>query len=137
MPIPTTSPACNVSKSIFSRVSSTSTGSPNSLGVAPASTYSQRGVITAVPKETSLGLTRWTFICGLASLRQSLGKHMISGTHFPERGLLLKLPQPSHQGFGRPTNETRILYLHETKDVVELFMVVRKVLWSGQPVASD
>src|ERR1700677_1747724 len=45
-----------------SRVSSTMTGSPNDPGVAAASTYSQRGVITAVPKEWSLGLIRKTAI---------------------------------------------------------------------------
>ena len=33
-------------------------GSPKLAGVAAARTYSQRGVITAVPKETSLGLIR-------------------------------------------------------------------------------
>src|SRR5260370_17150626 len=36
------------------------TASPNDFGVAEASTYSQRGVITAVPNEISLGFTRWT-----------------------------------------------------------------------------
>ena len=35
-------------------------GLPATLGVAAARTKSQRGVITAVPKELSLGLTRWT-----------------------------------------------------------------------------
>jgi hypothetical protein len=35
-------------------------GVPADSGVAAASTNNQRGVITAVPKELSLGLTRWT-----------------------------------------------------------------------------
>jgi len=33
-------------------------GSPTERGVAAASTKSQRGVMTEVPKELSLGLTR-------------------------------------------------------------------------------
>src|SRR5690606_13410369 len=41
-------------------VSSTTCGSPHRVPVAPARTYSQRGVMTATPKETSLGFTRWT-----------------------------------------------------------------------------
>ena len=40
-----------------SSVSSTITGVPYCAGVAAASTYNQRGVITAVPKEMSEGLT--------------------------------------------------------------------------------
>src|SRR6266576_4004085 len=43
-------------------VSSQMRGSPNVRGVAPASTYNQRGVITAVPKAVSLGLTRCTLM---------------------------------------------------------------------------
>jgi hypothetical protein len=35
-------------------------GSPYSLGVAAARTYSHLGVRTAIPKEESLGLTKWT-----------------------------------------------------------------------------
>src|SRR6185437_14878821 len=35
-------------------------GSPKLSGVAPASTNSHRGVITAIPKELSLGFTRCT-----------------------------------------------------------------------------
>jgi hypothetical protein len=46
------------SSSIGSRVSSTRSGVPWRAGVAAASTYCQRGVMTAVPKDTSLGLTR-------------------------------------------------------------------------------
>jgi hypothetical protein len=38
------------------------TASPKAAGVAEARTYSQRGVMTAVPKEMSLGLTRCTRI---------------------------------------------------------------------------
>ena len=37
-------------------------GSPHIGGVAAARTYNHRGVIIAMPKETSLGLTRWTRI---------------------------------------------------------------------------
>jgi hypothetical protein len=43
----------------LSRVSSQISGSPNSIGVAVASTYSQRGVMTAVPNAESLGLIKW------------------------------------------------------------------------------
>src|SRR5439155_7378883 len=35
-------------------------GSPHSDPVAAASTYSQRGVMTATPNEESLGLIKWT-----------------------------------------------------------------------------
>src|SRR5437899_697365 len=38
------------------------TGSPYSAGVAAARTYNQRGVITPIPNEVSLGLTRCTRI---------------------------------------------------------------------------
>src|SRR5437763_14431208 len=37
-------------------------GSPKIFGVAPARTYCHRGVMTAVPNETELGLIRCTFI---------------------------------------------------------------------------
>ena len=40
------------------RVSSTRIGSPSDDGVAAASTYCQRGVITAVPNDTLLGLIK-------------------------------------------------------------------------------
>jgi hypothetical protein len=40
------------------RVSSTTRGSPQWAGVAAATTYCQRGVMTATPNDTSLGLTR-------------------------------------------------------------------------------
>ena len=43
-------------------VSSQMTGSPKRAGVAAASTYSQRGVMTAMPNETWLGFTRKTRI---------------------------------------------------------------------------
>src|SRR5712691_1699217 len=36
-------------------------GSPKLFGVAAAITYCQRGVITAIPNDTLLGLTKWTF----------------------------------------------------------------------------
>ena len=55
------------SKSIGSSVSSMTLGSPYPRGVAAASTYSQRGVITAVPNEISLGLTRWILILSTKS----------------------------------------------------------------------
>src|SRR5579863_1504829 len=61
MPIPTTSPAEMLSGSRLSKVSSQISGSPNSIGVAVANTYSQRGVMTAVPKAESLGLIKWIF----------------------------------------------------------------------------
>src|SRR5262245_21852172 len=60
MPMPTTSPALTWVGLNGSRVSSTILGAPKSAGVAAASTYGQRGVITAVPNERSLGLTRCT-----------------------------------------------------------------------------
>src|SRR6187402_2317768 len=62
MPMPTTSPGCTVVGSRTSRVSSTMFGAPKRAGVAAASTKSQRGVMTPTPKETWLGLTRWTRI---------------------------------------------------------------------------
>src|SRR6516225_8727987 len=60
MPMPTTSPDAIVETSIRSSVSSTRQGSPHSVPVAAANTYSQRGVITATPNDKSLGLIRWT-----------------------------------------------------------------------------
>src|SRR5439155_22704390 len=60
MPIPTTSPGAMIAGSIGTSVSSTRFGSPHREPVAAASTYSQRGVMTATPKETWLGLIRWT-----------------------------------------------------------------------------
>ena len=45
---------------MVSSVSSTMIGSPQAVPVAAASTYSQRGVMTATPNDTWLGLTRWT-----------------------------------------------------------------------------
>src|SRR4029077_12112490 len=59
MPMPTTSPAAIRSGIRLSRVSSQISGSPNSIGVAVASTYSQRGVMTAVTTAESLGLIEW------------------------------------------------------------------------------
>ena len=56
--MPTMSPAEMVSGTICSMDSSTRMGSPTEEGVAAARTKSQRGVMTAVPKELSLGLTR-------------------------------------------------------------------------------
>ena len=58
--MPTMSPGWMVSGTICSSDSSTRMGSPATRGVAAASTNSHRGVMTAVPKELSLGLTRWT-----------------------------------------------------------------------------
>jgi hypothetical protein len=43
----------------LSRVSSQISGSPNSIGVAVANTYNQRGVMTAVPNAESLGFIKW------------------------------------------------------------------------------
>src|SRR5580658_9100995 len=60
--MPTMSPGWMVSGTICSSDSSTRIGSPASRGVAAASTNSHRGVMTAVPKELSLGLTRCTLI---------------------------------------------------------------------------
>src|SRR5580692_3974876 len=51
-----------LSGAICSSDSSTRMGSPADCGVAAASTNSHLGVITAVPKELSLGLTRCTLI---------------------------------------------------------------------------
>src|SRR3989338_2728594 len=62
MPMPTTSPADMVVGSQASRVSSVMMGSPYFSGVAAASTYSQRGVITPTPNAKALGLMRCTFI---------------------------------------------------------------------------
>ena len=47
----------DLSGSIGFSVSSTSTGSPKELGLAAAMANNHRGVITAVPNDTSLGLT--------------------------------------------------------------------------------
>src|SRR5687767_2824355 len=60
MPMPTTSPGFTAERSNCSSVSSTITGSPNRGGVAAASTNSHRGVMTAVPNDRWLGLTRNT-----------------------------------------------------------------------------
>src|SRR6476620_1092894 len=49
-----------LSGTICSRDSSTRMGSPAAAGVAAARTNSHLGVITAVPKELSLGLTKCT-----------------------------------------------------------------------------
>ena len=55
--MPTTSPGPTWLSSNGSRHSSTRIGSPHLRGVAAASTYSQRGVMTATPNEKWLGLT--------------------------------------------------------------------------------
>src|SRR6185312_5251488 len=60
--MPTTSPGLMLSGTILSSDSSTRMGAPADSGVAAASTNSHRGVMTAVPNELSLGLTRWTLI---------------------------------------------------------------------------
>src|SRR5438552_13345624 len=60
MPMPTTSPASMDLTSTDSSVSSTRCGSPHRVPVAAARTYSQRGVMTATPNDSSLGLMRWT-----------------------------------------------------------------------------
>src|ERR1700690_3702220 len=85
------------------RVSSTRMGSPKLLGVAPARTYCQRGVMTAVPNDTWLGLIRWTFTrsaplyCGF--LRTV--SRVTSGTRFYVRCVLgetLDLLAPERNG---------------------------------------
>ena len=58
--MPTTSPLAIWFKSMGSSVSSTMMGSPHLVPVAAASTYSQRGVMTATPNDTLLGLIRCT-----------------------------------------------------------------------------
>src|ERR1700735_4896776 len=79
--MPTMSPAWMLSGTICSSDSSTRMGSPADCGVAAASTKSQRGVMTAVPKELSLGLTRWTLIeCNLSSCEyRELREHIRNG----------------------------------------------------------
>src|SRR5262252_3121609 len=62
MPMPTTSPLETVSGFQRSSVSSVTIGSPYDSGVAAASTYSHRGVMTPTPNERLLGLMRCTFI---------------------------------------------------------------------------
>src|SRR5215471_347388 len=62
MPMPTTSPLETVSGFQRSRVSSVTIGSPYDSGVAAASTYSHRGVMTPTPNDRLLGLMRCTFI---------------------------------------------------------------------------
>src|SRR5712691_9177087 len=76
MPMPTMSPALIVEMSMASSVSSTMRGGPYDSGVAPASTYSQRGVITPMPNDTWLGLTRCIDIRGLrAALSAGAREH--------------------------------------------------------------
>src|ERR1700722_143590 len=62
MPMPTTSPAATLFSSHGSSVSSVMTGSPYFSGVAAASTYNHRGVMTPTPNANALGLMRCTFI---------------------------------------------------------------------------
>src|SRR6266481_8393267 len=78
------------SGSIWLRVSSTRMGSPKLLGVAPASTYCQRGVMTAVPNDTWLGLIRWTFTRSAPSYCGFLRtvSRVTSGTRFDVRCVL-------------------------------------------------
>src|ERR1039457_2970709 len=64
-----------LSGTICSRDSSTRMGSPAAPGVAAASTNSHRGVMTAVPKELSLGLTRCTDVRGRPFQVQVLPLH--------------------------------------------------------------
>ncbi len=47
---------------LFERLVSDDTDRRSSAGVAAASTYNQRGVMTPIPNEASLGLTRCTRI---------------------------------------------------------------------------
>src|SRR3954467_10623301 len=74
--MPTTSPAETVVGSQASSVSSVMIGSPYRSGVAAASTYSHRGVITPTPNAKALGLMRCTLInqdSRLKILRSALG----------------------------------------------------------------
>src|SRR5262245_45290208 len=73
MPMPTTSPASTAAGSNGSRVSSTTNGSPNRAGVAAARTYIHRGVMTDIPNDRSLGLTRCICIERDSSGRLLLG----------------------------------------------------------------
>src|ERR1700722_18873684 len=79
-----------LSGSSWLRVSSTRIGSPNFLGVAPARTYCQRGVMTAVPNDTWLGLIRWTFTPSAPSYCGFLRTvtRVTSGTRFHVRCVL-------------------------------------------------
>src|SRR5215216_2867598 len=74
--MPTMSPALTDAKSRGSSVSSAMLGVPYLAGVAPASTNSQRGVITPTPNERWLGLTRWTIteypVPGYGRLREQI-----------------------------------------------------------------
>src|SRR6266487_5758793 len=72
--MPTTSPASMDRTSTDSSVSSTRCGSPHRVPVAAARTYSQRGVMTATPNDSSLGLMRWTR--GVIELLKSAGYHV-------------------------------------------------------------
>ena len=58
--MPMTSPAASCDGSNDSSVSSVRIGSPQVFGMAPARTNIQRGVMTAMPNDRSLGLTMWT-----------------------------------------------------------------------------
>src|ERR1035437_953103 len=85
--MPTISPGWMVSGTICSSDSSTRMGSPAVRGVAAARTNSHRGVMTAVPKELSLGLTRWTLnesnlsSCVYSGLRERL-RHRVNQLRF-------------------------------------------------------
>src|SRR6185436_7246832 len=82
MPMPTTSPGFTRSRSRCSRVSSQISGSPNDWSVAAASTYNHRGVMTAVPKEVSLGLTMCMLMLpleGQLSVAVELGQSLAGG----------------------------------------------------------
>src|SRR4051812_46966445 len=75
--MPTTSPAETVVGSQGSSVSSVIIGSPYCSGVAAASTYNHRGVITPTPNAKALGLMRCTLInqdSRLKILRFAAGK---------------------------------------------------------------
>src|SRR5262245_36865227 len=91
MPMPTTSPGATARGSNGSSVSSTIAGVPYSAGVAPASTYSQRGVITAVPNDRSLGLIRWTRTMALSERRGDFLAEPREEARGGERRLLRRL----------------------------------------------
>src|SRR5579864_5154292 len=69
------------------RVSSTRCGGPQHEGVAPASTYNHRGVMTAVPKDTLLGLIRWIFTGCCSSDMDFQNSLLATGYHLARAGL--------------------------------------------------
>ncbi len=102
--MPTTSPGCTASGSRCSRVSSHRIGFPNETGVAEARTNIHRGVITAVPKEASLGFTRCTFINVKSLMRQASGT-----TQNAHRGANDTAYVLANRGKSRAMNPTKVI----------------------------